>query len=273
MYEIARENFDSLIELRDKLRKRQKNENMRYEERSCDVGEKSFFGTENYEEAEEMMLSGCPEIAEKIKTETEIKLKEAKNAVREKARPRMGIEGYAPCVPAAIIGLPESMIKTEKTKEKTKAVHIKYLSTGLCDVSTDSFIKAGVTLLSAIEIMEKNGISTKIDLCFKASFDRSRKELTSACVKIKDYNERYSAQKISFPIAHTSMFRRIGFRWLETTTVTKGDYRGGYGHTPSYTDKMKEQLKDSKDEIVISREDIEKMGYNVEKLLQKIGVK
>ena len=51
-------------------------------------------------------------------------------------------------------------------------------------------------------------------------------------VKIKDYNETLDLQRLSFPIAHPSMFRRFGFRVTESVEGLKStNWPYGYGRS------------------------------------------
>ena len=122
-------------------------------------------------------------------------------------------------------------------------------------------------MLSAIDIIEKSGIQTKIKLCFFPAQEDD--ELTLPTVMIKNYGERYSIQKISFPIAHPSMFRRIGFKWLETTPDIKRNFSNGYGHSPGY-EVIEKSIKKEPNEYLLSASYIHRVNCSVEKILEKL---
>lgn len=274
---VVREDFRSLNQLMEVLQKRPNNQTMRGEHSSRE-GSKHFTGTESYEEAEKMLVNGYLEILSQLKDDVKAKSKISSKYAEDLAHPipHTAPVGYCPCVPNAIHGLPNSMISVDRKPMKRKTISILYGIDGNCDKSTEWFTKAGAALLSAIDLIEKSGIQTQIKLCFMPDANRSGykgadTELCFPTVIIKNYGERYSLQKISFPLANPSMMRRIGFKWLETSPDTKGDYRGGYGHDPDHK-RVEESVAMGKNTYYLSTQSIQKMGCDVTKILQKLEV-
>ena len=60
-------------------------------------------------------------------------------------------------------------------------------------------------------------------------------------VKIKGANERLNISKLSFPMVHPSMLRRLFFRFIEVHSEVTEGFVGGYGRPVSFTD-MKQAL-------------------------------
>lgn len=267
---IVREEFHSIYQLMHTLESRQNNSYMKNENQSKE-GSKSFTGTQSWNSAIKMLGTGYLEVIPNLQKNIEIqnKINAKYSEAIEKAVPKIRMQGYVPCVPNAIRGIPQSMISVDKKPMKRKTLHILYSVGANCGTETEWFVKAGTALLSAIDIIEKGGVQTKIDLNFFPALEKD--EITFPTVTIKNYGERYSVQKISFPLVHPSMFRRIGFRWLETTPEIKQRYYA-YGTSPSH-DTLEQEIKiNDPATYLISAKWIHSNNCSVEEILKKFEV-
>lgn len=268
---VIYEEFRSLDQLMRELKKRPNNKIMNGKYSSKTNG-KSFTGTNSYEEAEKLLVNGYIDVLGKLRDDVKSKSKIASkyNSELDHPIPHTAIIGYAPCVPAAILGLPNSMISAERKPMKRKTLSILYSVGANSGTSADWFTEAGAAMLSAVDIIERSGIQTEIWMNFYPA--QGGNELTFPTVKIKSYGERYSIQKISFPIANPSMFRRIGFKWLETTpSITQKGFSYGYGSSPSF-DTLEKEIKKKPNTYLLSAAEIHKYGCSVEKILKKLEV-
>ena len=269
--EVLYENFPSLENLVSVLAQRPNNECMRGEHAS-DRRDVHFFGSHSYKEAVEIMRTGYDEAAKKLKTDVrqKNKIQGKYMAMVKHPIPHNAVVGYIPNVPNAIRNIPESMITKDLKPVKRKTIRILFSQCGNCGRNTDWFSNAGAALLSAVELIEKSGIQTRIDLVFMAA--QGYNQLAFPTVKIKNYDERYSFQKVSFPLVHPSMFRRIGFKWLETSPQVNDDrYPMGYGHTPSMS-TVTANVKLNKDCYYIDTEWIQEHNCSVEEILKRFEV-
>ena len=264
------EDFRSLNQLMVTLHSRLNNEKMKGKNGSKE-GSESFTGTKSYAEAEKMLTNGYLEILGTLKDDVKAKSKISSKYAEELSHPipHNGIVGYAACVPAAIQGLPNSMISVDRKPMKRKTISILYGISGACTIKAEWFSEAGSALLSAIDIIEKSGIQTQLKLSF--FMGKENNEMVFPTVVIKNYGERYSLQKISFPLAHPSMFRRIGFKWLETTPDTKQNFRHGYG-TPVRYEEAEKNVKKKANEYLLTPDWIHDHGCSVEAILKKLEV-
>ena len=270
---IVREKFSNFGELISITSARPNNKYMKNKHSSMDeeYDNNGWHGTKNWKTACDMLGTGYLEILKSMKTQIDQQNKLNAKFVEsiDRPRPSIGVQGYCPCVPNAIRNLPQSMININRKPQKRKTLHILYSIDGNGNRDTAYFTRAGAALLSAIEIIEKGGIQTKIDLNFMAIV--SGNEVIFPTINIKNYGERYSIQKISFPIAHPSMLRRIGFKWLETSPDIQNTY-SGYGSAVPYEELEKAlDIKDPKT-YLINTDWIERNGYSVEKILKKFEV-
>lgn len=269
-YRVIKEEFKTFGQLLETMNRRENNKIMRNEHASKE-GSKEFCGTESWEAAVNMLPVGYLAVMNKLKSNMAVqkKLNSKFVASIERPTPHNAIVGYIPNVPNAIRNMPESMISIDRKPMKRKTIHILYSNGGNCNKDTDWFINAGTALLTAVDIIERGGIQTKIDIAFMTA--QAGEELTFPTINIKNYGERFSLQKTSFPLVHPSMFRRIGFKWLETTPdITESVYNCGYGSSPSIETIRKNVSVPSSTYILSAEEINEELECSVEKILQKL---
>lgn len=221
---IIKEHFNSIHEMISIIEARPNNEIMK-DEKHSQTDTESFTGTKSYNHAKELFRNGYTEILPKIKKGV------AANLRRTETRPRRHIEnnvvGYAPNVPNAILGLPNSMIMTKTTPQKIKAVSLVVGITENCRTKTDKFIKSGIAALGVVNALELRGYRVNLKVAFYVA--ECGKDRAFGTVTVKDYREHLDLQKLCFPLAHPSMFRRLGFKWIETAQGLKADWTWAYG--------------------------------------------
>lgn len=271
-WRLVREEFGSFDQLLETLKRRPNNPKMQGQRLSMS-GSQSFTGTKSYSEAVKMLGTGyldvIPKMQRNLKEQAKLNAKYVETV--EHPRPHNAVVGFIPNVPASLLNLPESMISNNRKPMKRKTLHIHYVVSGSCSRDSSYFIDAGTALLSAVDIIERSGIQTKIDLCFFAS--KVNREFPFPTICIKNYGERFSIQKVSFPLVHTSMFRRIGFKWIETTPDTQESYSRGYGMPPSH-EEIEEATRPIMDRstYVISTDWIARNHNDVTAILKKLEV-
>ena len=263
---IVHEHFKNLHELMSTLEKRPNNYIMRNKHESKE-GTSSFTGTSSYKEAEQMLAHGYTKILPEIKKG--MVQANASTSPMQRRRVTTGVQGYAPHVPNAIQGLPNSMIRTDSQAQKVKAVSIVYGMAGLGNVPSSEFIKCGIVVLSIVNKLELSGCRVALQVAFKHS--EAGNDIAIATVNLKSYAEHLDLQKLSFPIAHTSMFRRFGFKWLETSPDIKDSENAkGYGATITSSSKDFRDAIASNGEILIDAKIIKDNNYDVDAIIKKL---
>ena len=263
---IVREHFKNLHELMTTLEKRPNNSIMKDKHESI-IGGSGFTGTESYKEAEQLMAHGYTKILPEIKKG--MVQANASTSPMQRRRVTTGVQGYAPHVPNAIQGLPNSMIRTESQMQKVKAVSIVYAMAGMGKVPSSEFIKCGIVVLSIVNKLELSGCRVALQVAFKHS--KVDDEMVIATVNVKSYAEHLDLQKLSFPIAHTSMFRRFGFKWLETTPdITDRGHAFGYGRTVTSSSKQLWDVIASNGEILIDALIIQNKNYDADAIIKSM---
>lgn len=231
------EEFKSINEMLKVIAKRKQNHSMRYRNSSTE-NSYDFTGTNSYEEAEELFKNGDKEKYEMIQKEFRSKVNNVRTNLLPRRQVRTGVVGYAPNVPNAIMGLPNSMIYTDKVNMKSKTVSILYSITGNCYIEAKEFIKSGVAVLDVVNSLELSGYRVEVKILFFNAKECDEK--LRGLVTVKNYNEHLDLLKMAFPLANPSMFRRFGFKWLETCPVEiKSDWAYGYGSDNSREDLTK----------------------------------
>lgn len=232
----------------------------------------TWYRTCDYNDAKKLITFGYKEHLDKIKQQMRITSKKYnKFQVINKNAPHLDIVGYIPHVPNAIQNIPNSMINMHKIPQKQKTMHIIYTNSGNSCESSNFFIDAGVAMLTAVNIIEANGIQVKLDLAFVAAEERC--EAAFPTVNLKNYGQRLDLLKICFPITHPSMLRRIGFKWIETNSfIHESSWNIGYGRSITNPDDIVKYLKKD-DNFVVSNYWIRDHNYDIEELLKYLNCK
>lgn len=275
---LKTEHFKSINEMMDVLDHRPNSSAMAGCSSSSTEGNKSWYGTSSYEEASRLIRTGYTEIMPMIKEglSANAKLISKQFSMTDVRRPKNLPIGFIPNVPNAILNLPNSMIDIEMHPQKRKTIHIIYVMAGSCGTSAEMWIKAGIALLTAIKIVERRGISVRIDssfYCGSSGFGEGTETIMGS-VTVKNYGQPLDLQKLCFPLANPSMFRRVGFKFLETTPILKNkSFRGGYGRGfEADEDRIKKELETDKD-YMLSGQWIKNHNYSVQEILDYLKFK
>ncbi len=254
-------------------------ENDAFKGRSLDskaTYDKNWFGTESYEEAVELIRNGweepLKELRESLKT-----VGIRTNVTTDKVRPRNSVVGYAPHVPNAIRGIPESMIATERTPSKVKAVTIIYSSDSNAHVTRKQFLDAGAVILNIINSLELKGYRVRLIHEFCAAI--KVEQCLVGRVTLKDWRQPLDLKKLTFPLANAAMIRRFGFRFTETVPGISKSWSGGYGcamNSAYRYDVVCDTLRKAKllgeNEFFVNIGLIRQHGYDSEKVMKAAGM-
>lgn len=185
----------------------------------------------NREDTYRMLREGYQPTVDKMKSQ----MRFTASGVGKRTKFMNHVEGFAPIVPNAILGLPNSMVTSYTKPIKTKVIDIYYELTAACSVDSDDLIKAGQKLLGAIMALEAQGYRFNLYVV-QDYFDE--KSCDMLCLRVKSANQPFDLKRMSFPATHTAFFRGIGFEWYSKFPL--GTYRMGYGYSVSYTKTQEE---------------------------------
>ncbi|MDD7352118.1 MAG: hypothetical protein PUG84_01520 [Peptoniphilaceae bacterium] len=254
-----RENFNSIQEMLNALKIRKNNSVMSDKFQSQSTDNSNWYRTNSYEEAEHLITNGYIDILDKIKKG--IKFKSTENS---KTMPENNVFGYIPNVPNAIMNLPKSMVYEKRVPRKINTIDLVYSPCAPGVTDSKEYIENGIKVLNIINSLELNNIRISLKVAMKCS--SCNNEFTLATVTIKNYTEKLNLQKICFPIAHPSMQRRFGFKWLEThPDVNSFGWANGYGSTST------EYPKTNSKEIIFGLTQIRNL--NEEEIINKFIIK
>lgn len=262
---IIREHFNSIHEMLSVIESRKNNSHMSGQNASSDTSNRSWYGTKNFAEAKDLFQYGYTDVLEQIKSGM---AKAKLTQVQNKRRVSTGVVGYAPHVPNAILGLPNSMIRTDTQAQKVKAISIVYCITENAGHEAQEFIDSGVAVLNVINRLELQGIRVNLEIMFYCAKTSSEKAFGT--VKVKDYREHMDIKKLCFPIAHPSMFRRFGFKWLETVPQMQTD-SWQYGYGSQDTASGKKECKEN--EFFMSLSTTKSFKYDADKIIESLNIK
>lgn len=224
-------------------------------------------GVQSYEEALQYLEQGYQPVVEQLKTKIKANLQgEAKRISFHN-----DVVGYAPIVPLAIMGVPNSMLNSYMKPIKAKVVDVYYDGTFRGMTSSDDIIATGAKVISVILKMEQQGYRFNL-YQVQGYSDETGTNLMK--VKLKDAAQPIDLKRISFPMTHTAFFRVIGFDWYSKTP--RGRYISGYGKALSDIGKTKGKLGElfremfGKNAVYVSGNELKYKGEGGEQYLTEV---
>ena len=279
MGKVIIERFNSVSQLMTTLKSREGKNNvgMRGEKASVESSEK-FSGTKSYEEACEQITNGWDKHLAEIKKGFSDSVRVNTNTITKKSRVSSGVVGYAPLVPNAIRGLPNSMITTERIPQKIKAVTIVYNTSVSSSWTTGQMVKCGIAVMKLVNKLELDGYRVKLTV--EALSTEAGRDQCRLLVDVKDWKQPLDLKKLCFPMVSPSMLRRIGFKWLETVpNMDNRGFSGGYG-TPlcdinNYSNDL-ERARQAKvisdNEYYLSAYMVRENNYDITEIMAQAGM-
>lgn len=200
--------------------------------------EMDWYYVNSYQEALDLLSTGYQPTVDKLKT----KLKITAQGQSKRTSFSNSVVGFAPIVPLALQGVPNSMLGSTMKPMKAKVIDVYYDMTASARIKPEDFVEAGEKMLATIMELEMQGY--RFNLYALQSYS-SASDADILKVKIKDSRQPMDLKRMSFPLTHPAFFRVIGFDWYSKTP--KGEYRSGYGryitrHIDS--EKMDDAIKD-----------------------------
>lgn len=138
----------------------------------------------------------------------------------------LDVAGACPFIPAVVAGDPLNMWALNEDANKTKPVVAFYQRLFYSSrVRSEHILNLGSAIISMIDKLEGAGYPTEIYV-----YNSTAKNFFT--VKLKDAGEPLNIDRLAFPIAHPSMFRRIAFRLTETDPRLEYEPSYGYASNP-----------------------------------------
>lgn len=192
----------------------------RFHDKEHESMDESWDGVNSYDEALELLKTGYQPTVEKLACS----LKMNKSGTSKRISFENNVYGFAPVVPLALKGVPNSMINMTMKQIKCKVIDVYYDMAVNCGTSTSTIIENGQKVLGAIIELEKQGY--RFNLYSMQSYNDDTSS-DMVCIKVKSSDKPIDLKRISFPLTHPAFFRVIGFDWYSKTPL--GKFRPAYG--------------------------------------------
>lgn len=189
------------------------------------LGDKSFRGTESYEEADNLFRHGDRELFARLRT---AEIKRAKGTgIATKNQYNTSVCGFVPHVPNYVQGLPNNMINKRVVRyQSSKVVNIVYNPSVHAVITTDEMIQAALNIINFVIGLESKGYRCNIYILMSSY---TNKDSVTAMVRIKTSDDYMDKLKLVYPMVNPSMLRRHFLRFVETAGCKEKKFTAGYG--------------------------------------------
>ena len=239
---------------------------------SSENGSLSFTGTSSIDEALYLAKHGWQTGVEKLNSEIKIQ------SQGDTYKNVYDIVGGHVSVPRFLNGYPTNMIRKIPEPRIDKVITLVKVNNYNCGYNTDTIIKNSVKFIQLIQKLEADGYRCNVDLIYGTSGEHCDMTGNSGMIitrfRIKRSSERLNVMKMSFPLAHPSMQRRLYFKLMEMDEVIKETSLGhdiGYGYPVFNSERvgreiMKKYLKPNEYFVPLIIDDIN--NFKLEKLMK-----
>ena len=215
------------------------NESFRWKELKSVKNGFSFTGTNSFDEAVELLKNGYKEGSSRL--QKRLKAEETKMELVTKRKTVYGVQGYQPCVPLYLNGVPTNMITTVNKPVKLKVVVLNKDVSYNVSFTKEEIEEESVKAFRIIKKLESQGYRCELNIVLGTSEPsfREKPRAFSCRVRIKSADERLNISKMAFALIHPSMLRRLYFRFIEVYPEVTKPFVSGYG-SPLSSDILRE---------------------------------
>jgi hypothetical protein len=230
LIKIIEERFNSVSEIIEVSKTRPLNASYtkRASEPTISKMTKGFQGVSNADELYNLLRYGWSEPLPKV--EQQIKAIHKTRVHKQKAiHFETDVAGFGPIVANALMGLPKSMITYNKKPKRNKILNFLIDGTYAGMTEQDEILKWGSQLIAEFQMLEKIGYRVRVEILNFFCDQQAQKNDTAMLLRyvLKDEGQPFDLKRFMFPLAHTAMFRGVGFDWEEK--VPDGQARLGKG--------------------------------------------
>ena len=231
--------FDSIDEFTNYIETTEPYDNGR--DNSSHNSSKSFTGTNSFEEALKLCKYGDEKL-HSIVNKQSLKIDNIDTVNKIKQTLVNDLVGFVPNVPNYMMGIPNNMIRSNKNNLASKIINIYINLSASAHVSSESITENAAKYVSAINNLEQQGYRCNVYCGNIASmYYNNDKAYYALIVKIKSDREPLNLSKMCFPLCHSSMLRRLSFKWIETIPI---DFtHDGYGRPVDDDSTVKSLLR------------------------------
>ena len=236
--------FDSLHDFKNYILNTPINDAFKGCDLSSNKRDSKFSKTSSFDEALNLFTDGWTTMS----TEINNKLSVGHGAmINERAMQKvLSVQGFQPVVPLYLSGVPQNMVSTRFKPMKKKVITIDKDVCYSAMVTSDDIVKESVKALAIVKKLESQNYRVNLNIVFCP--EQSGKRFCFK-IKIKSSNERLNIGKMSFPLVHPAMLRRLLFRLEEVHPTFTKHFIYNYGRPMGQDDVV----KCFKDDFVLPR--------------------
>lgn len=184
----------------------------------------NWAGTRNFTQAMNLLKGGWKEGTDKLVSALKINNME----IGKTSKQFYDMSGFQCSVPRYLQGIPTNMINSKKVPSKQRVVTINKSISYNAGFEPDDILMESKKAVQIVQKIEAQGIRTNLNVIF-ASKDRITDRVIFVKIRIKSSGERINLAKISFPLMHPSMLRRIILKYLEVFPPVTKYFTKAYG--------------------------------------------
>lgn len=196
---------------------------------------RSWSGTDTFDDALDLLERGWTSEAAKLTKKIPVS---THSSTDTRTKAHFDVVGFQASVPRYLQGVPQNMVNQKRVVQKQKIVEINrdiFFNSGW---SASRIEEEGIKAIQVVQAIENKGFRVRINV---VGTTESGDEVGFFKICIKRPDQRLNLSKMSFPMAHTGFFRRIGFSMIEHSDLTNSGYAYSYGRADS--DNVKPMLK------------------------------
>lgn len=185
-----------------------------------ETNSESFTGTENYQDADNLLIGGWAEGAARVRGFMDIS-----KPVATMPQSYNAIRGYVCNVGAFVGGSPLCMINRRNVAAPAKAIKIAY---NICidgSQNKDDMMKAAAALFNVVAGFQMSGVGVEL---WAVMVNHCGTTQLNSAVKIKSAGDPFNILQLVYSFVHPSFFRRHTFALIERAGVKSKGW-GGYG--------------------------------------------
>lgn len=252
--DIIVERFDNITEFLKVINSR--TNRLQNSSHTEDTDKDPWHGTNTWEEANEILTYGWDSVLDRIRSDIERNSRIDKTVNITRPNRKRSMAGGRVDINRHLKGLPKQMVQTKRVVLPSRTVSITYDVCASGSVTPEDLTKAGIVLLTAVNILEKMGY--RVHLSMGGGFF-SGKEMVAGFLTLKDYKDHLDLKKLAFPIANAAMLRRFCFSHLEGQPdyKDKSGFDYGYGYPCYLLDKYASKQEEARFKGVVAPRDVD----------------
>lgn len=234
--------FNSLEEFYEFIMNTPFNDTFKWGNLISKTGSYSYSQTNSFEEAVELFKTGWQDMSEVLTQRLNVEMGRMEKVMVSKNV--VDVQGYQPIVPLYLNGIPTNMISRKMQPMKQKVITLNKSVSYNMGVNKEQIIEQSIKALAIVKKLENQNYRCNLNIILGTE-EPGKSYIVK--VKVKSANERLNINKISFPLVHPSMLRRLFLRFIEVYPNVPYSFREGYGKAMDSTDLRNAYL----DEILL----------------------